>query len=67
MITTLVVDDTGSVRRSLQLLLETTDDIRVAGEASNGVDAVHLARALRPDVVTSTSTARSSAASSATC
>ncbi|WP_129783854.1 response regulator [Promicromonospora panici] len=51
MITTLVVDDAGSVRRSLRLLLETTDDIQVIGEASNGVDAVRLARALRPDVV----------------
>lgn len=51
MITTLVVDDAGSVRRSLRLLLQTTDDIQVIGEASNGVDAVRLARALRPDVV----------------
>ncbi|OZB84924.1 response regulator transcription factor [Microbacterium sp. 13-71-7] len=51
MIRTLIVDDVGSVRRSLRALLETTDDISVIGEASGGIQAIGLARALRPDVV----------------
>lgn len=51
MITTLIVDDAGAVRRGLRVLLETTDDIRVIGEADNGIDAVRIARQLRPDVV----------------
>lgn len=50
-ITTLIVDDSGSVRRSMRLLMETAPDIDVIGEARNGVEAVRLARALRPDVV----------------
>ncbi|GAA2184778.1 response regulator transcription factor [Brooklawnia cerclae] len=51
MITTLIVDDAAAVRASLRLVLETTDDIEVIGEAGNGVDAVRLARQLHPDVV----------------
>ncbi|GGH51148.1 response regulator [Microbacterium album] len=51
MIGTLIVDDARAVRKSVRELLEATDDIEVIGEASNGRDAVQLARALRPDVV----------------
>lgn len=51
MITTLIVDDSGAVRKSLRTLLQTTDDIEVVAEAANGVDAVRLARLFRPDVV----------------
>jgi DNA-binding NarL/FixJ family response regulator len=51
-IRTLIVDDARSVRRSLRALIDTTGDIRVIAEASNGVDAVTIARRERPDVIT---------------
>lgn len=51
MIRTLIVDDAGAVRKSIRALLDTTGDIQVVGEATNGVDAVQIARALHPDVV----------------
>ncbi|MGH3382950.1 MAG: response regulator transcription factor [Nocardioidaceae bacterium] len=47
----LLVDDEGLVRSGFRLLLDTEDDITVVGEATNGVEAVHQARAMRPDVV----------------
>ncbi|MEY9210682.1 response regulator transcription factor [Thermobifida halotolerans] len=50
-ITVLVVDDNIVVRAGLLALLETSDDIRIAGEAGNGVQAVERARQLRPDIV----------------
>ncbi|GLY96619.1 response regulator transcription factor [Actinoplanes sp. NBRC 103695] len=51
MIRVLIVDDHAVVRRGLAQLLETTDDLRLAGEASNGEDAITLAASLNPDVV----------------
>jgi DNA-binding NarL/FixJ family response regulator len=47
----LLADDHGAIRTGLRLLLETTDDIKVVGEAADGAAAVTNARALRPDVV----------------
>lgn len=47
----LIVDDVAEVRLELSVLLELTDEIRVVGEASNGVQAVRECEILRPDVV----------------
>jgi DNA-binding NarL/FixJ family response regulator len=47
----LLVDDHASVRRGLRMRLHREPEIVVAGEASDGFQALELARALRPDVV----------------
>jgi NarL family two-component system response regulator LiaR len=47
----LVVDDHAVVREGLRALIETEPGMELAGEASDGVEAVDQARALQPDVV----------------
>ena len=47
----LLVDDHAIVRDGIRALLALQPDIAVAGEASNGRDAVALADSLRPDVI----------------
>jgi len=49
--TVMVVDDHAMVRAGLATLLEASADITVIGQATNGAEAVELARTLRPDVV----------------
>jgi len=50
-ISVLLVDDHALVRRGFRRLLEDEPDIVVRGEASDGEEAVELAKTLHPDVV----------------
>jgi DNA-binding NarL/FixJ family response regulator len=47
----LLADDQELFREGLRLILETSEDIAVAGEAADGFEAVRQARLLEPDVV----------------
>jgi DNA-binding NarL/FixJ family response regulator len=46
-----LADDQALVRMGLRVLIESEDDLVLAGEADNGRDAVRLIRRVRPDVV----------------
>lgn len=47
----LLADDQGLVRAGFRALLDAQPDIRVLGEAADGVEAVELVRRRRPDIV----------------
>jgi DNA-binding NarL/FixJ family response regulator len=47
----LLVDDERLVRAGFRMILKAESDIDVVGEAADGVEAVEVARKLRPDVV----------------
>jgi DNA-binding NarL/FixJ family response regulator len=51
MITVLLADDHPLIRKGFRLILDAETDIAVAGEAADGVTAVAMCSALRPDVV----------------
>lgn len=48
----LLVDDHALLRTGFRLILETQPDLEIIGEAATGAEAVTLAAALRPDVIT---------------
>ncbi len=50
-ISVLLVDDHSLVRRGFRRMLEDEPDINVVGEASDGEEAVKVARSLKPQVV----------------
>lgn len=51
MTTVLLVDDQRLVRAGLRMLLESTPDLTVVGEAADGVEAVRLAAEHNPDLI----------------
>ncbi|HEX5598739.1 MAG TPA: response regulator transcription factor [Micromonosporaceae bacterium] len=51
MIKVLIADDQELIRVGLRTLVESEDDLLVAGEAADGLRVVELARAVRPDIV----------------
>jgi PAS domain S-box-containing protein len=50
-LTILLVDDHPGVRAALRDVLHARSELQVVGEASNGIEAVASAQALRPDVI----------------
>lgn len=46
-----LVDDQALVRGGLRLIVDAEPDLQVVGEAADGVEALELARTLKPDVV----------------
>ncbi|HEY8628600.1 MAG TPA: response regulator transcription factor [Gaiellaceae bacterium] len=51
MIRILIVDDQAMVRTGFRMILESEEDIDIAGEAADGLEAIDQARALQPDVI----------------
>ncbi|WP_433330193.1 response regulator [Spirillospora sp. CA-294931] len=49
-ISVLLADDQAMIRRGLRMILEDQSDISVVAEAADGVEAISLARRVRPDV-----------------
>ena len=51
MVTLVLADDHPIVRKGLKALLEAENDLRVAGEASDGLEAINQVEKLKPDVL----------------
>ncbi len=47
----MIADDHGIMREGLRKLLELDDNLEVVGEADNGIQAIALAKKLRPNIV----------------
>lgn len=52
MIRVLVVDDSATAREAITMMLTSSPDIEVVGEATDGVEGVEMAAQLQPDVIT---------------
>ncbi|MEP6776496.1 MAG: response regulator transcription factor, partial [Chloroflexota bacterium] len=51
MIKVLIADDHKMFRQGMRMLLEMEPDIKIIGEASDGLEAIELAALLKPDIV----------------
>ena len=51
MIKILIADDHLIIRQGLRLILETENDFEIAGEASDGAEALSLCQKIKPDIV----------------
>ena len=51
LIRVLIVDDNDTTRSGLSVFLEAFDDLKLVGEATNGLEALQLCRQTQPDVV----------------
>lgn len=51
MIRILIADDHTLVRRGLRAILKYMENVEVVGEATDGIEAVHLVKELAPDIV----------------
>ncbi|MFO7445564.1 MAG: chemotaxis-specific protein-glutamate methyltransferase CheB [Ignavibacteriaceae bacterium] len=51
-ITVVVVDDSAFMRKSISLMLESSEDIKVLATARDGQEGYELVKKLRPDIVT---------------
>jgi DNA-binding NarL/FixJ family response regulator len=51
MIRVLLVDDHPLMRKGIRTVLEAYEDITIVGEASNGIEAINLANAFKPDII----------------
>jgi DNA-binding NarL/FixJ family response regulator len=47
----LIIDDSGAVRDGIRMLVETDPSLRTVGEAATAYEGLHLAMALRPDLI----------------
>src|SRR5947209_1095648 len=50
-LTALIIDDQPLARQELQYLLDAAGDVQVLAQGSNGIEAVQLIRAHKPDVL----------------
>jgi len=50
-VTVLIADDHGILRQGLRKMLELDDNLEIVGEAENGIQAIALAKRLRPNIV----------------
>jgi len=51
MITVLIADDHKMFRQGLRMLFEMEPDIKIVGEARDGIEVQEMARALEPDII----------------